>query len=183
VPRRWICATSVVRAGNRLTKAISKQSRPTGLRRADASSGPFGHVQPTATSANIQGNGMNGSGPPNRQSLQPVPLLRLHRLPHLHLFVVLGPDGDPIVKAAIGLRPNSHQSNICELLDDAILSHQFAAAGLTRSCRWICHQVLINRCRRTHQNGWHRQTLDSRGHRAANHNGQGRQNSRPCCVP
>ena len=55
VPGRRTCATSVVRSGNRPTKVISKQSWPMGLQRADASSGPFGHVQLTATNANVRG--------------------------------------------------------------------------------------------------------------------------------
>ena len=147
---RWTRATSVVRSGNRPTIVISKCSWPTGVRHADASSGPFRHVQPTATSANVQGNGIVGPRPPNRHSLQPVQSLRLCRqhlgLSHPHLFVLLGLDGDPVIGAAIGLRPNSRQSNICKLSDDANSSHQFAAARLTRSCHWICHWVLNGRC-------------------------------------
>ena len=124
------------------TDESGQQTKPdtTGLRRADASSVPFRHVQLTATSTNVRGDGIDGSGPPNRQSPQLVPSLRLCRqyLPHLHLFVLLGPDGNPVVGAAVVLRPNSRRSNICELLDDANSSQQFAAAGLTRNHRWIC---------------------------------------------
>jgi len=132
------------------TDESGQQTKPdtTGLRRADASSVPFRHVQLTATSTNVRGDGIDGSGPPNRQSPQLVPSLRLCRqyLPHPHLFVLLGLDGDPVIGAAIGLRPNSRQSNICKLSDDANSSHQFAAARLTRSCHWICHWVLNGRC-------------------------------------
>jgi len=47
---RRVHATSVVRSSNRPKKAVSKQSRPTGLQCANTSSAPFRHVQPTATS-------------------------------------------------------------------------------------------------------------------------------------
>jgi len=63
---------------------------------------------------------------------------------------VLGLNGNPVIDAAVGLRLNSRRSNICELLDDANSSHQFAAAGLTRGRRWIHHRVLISQSHRTH---------------------------------
>jgi len=40
--------------------------------------------------------------------------------------VLLGPDGNPVIGAAVSLRPNSCRSNMCELLDDANSSHWFA---------------------------------------------------------
>ena len=70
-----------------------------------------------------------------------------------HLFVLLGPDGNPVIGAAIGLSRNSCRSNICELLDYANLSHGFAAAWLTWSRCWIHHWVLISRHCQTCRNG------------------------------
>jgi len=126
----------MVRSDNRLTKSICKEwNWPPGVRCADTSFGASRQVQSTATSANVRGDENGRPGPPNQQSPQPALSLRpcRHYLPHPHLFVLLGLDGDPIVGAAVSLRPNSRRSSTCKLLDDAILLHQFAAAAPTRS--------------------------------------------------
>jgi len=86
-------------------------------------------------------------GLPSWQVLQAAPSLRLCQqyLPHLCLFVLLGPGVDPILGTAIALRPNSHRSSICELLNSPNLLHQFMAAVLTQSHHRIHYQILIGR--------------------------------------
>jgi len=83
-------------------------------------------------------------------STSPVPVL------------LLGPDGDPIVGATISVRLNSHRSNICKLLHDANLSHQFASTRLTWSYYWIHYWVFIGRRRGTLQNGRSHHTHNGR---------------------
>jgi len=112
---RWICAAPVVRSGNRPTKVTSREwSWPPGVQYAIMSFGASGHIQPTATSANVQSDVTSGPGLPNRQGPQPTPSLGLLRqyLPHPCQFVLLGPDGDPVIGATVGLRPNTHWSSI-----------------------------------------------------------------------
>ena len=64
-------------------------------------------------------------------------------LPRLRLFVLLGPGCNHVVRGghAIALRPSSHHSTICELLNGSYLSRQFMAATPSRSRHWIRYQI------------------------------------------
>ena len=112
------------------TNVISgEHSQSSGVQSAIAFFGASRCVKTTATCADIQGDETSVAGLPNWQDPQTVPSLELHwqYLPHLRLFVLLGPGGNPAVGDAVGLRPNSRRSIVCKLLNGANPLHQFAS--------------------------------------------------------